>query len=96
MDDTAARLGCAIESGDFDKAEPLVLDYRNRVQAQLRAASTTTERRDIAAQALEILHLHLRLARTIRSHITARLQTIAGQSSYQQLAVERRTWCIDA
>lgn len=88
-------LARAIESGDFDAAQPLVVEYAAAVRNQLSSAVNATEREHILKNALQTLNAHLFLARAMRSHISLFLQATTGQSVYQANRRQTYTWRVD-
>jgi hypothetical protein len=92
--DISGRLASAIESGDFEAAQPLIAEYGNVMQAQLRAASPA-DRQRVYDRALETLNEHLRVARMARSHIYARVRQLSGQSLYTSQREHLHTWRVE-
>lgn len=95
LTDIAARLAAAIQSGDFEAAQPLIAEYGAAMQAQLRSAPPQ-ERQLLFDQALESLNEHLRLARSMRSHMHLRLRQLSGECLYNSQRQHLHTWRLDA
>lgn len=93
--DLIAQLSSAIQSGDFDAAQPLIADYGSTIRAELHSAPPE-ERQRIFDQALETLNEHLRLARLMRSHMHLRLRQLSGESLYSSQHQPTHTWGVDA
>lgn len=93
--DLTGRVTSAIQSGDFEAAQPLIAEYGSAIQAKLRSASPH-DRQLIFDHALETLHEHLRLARLMRSHMHLRLRQLSGESLYNGHAQPLHTWHLDA
>ncbi len=89
------QLARAIESGAFDTAQPLVVEYATAVRNDLASATNATEREHILKGALQTLNAHLYLARAMRSHISVFLQATKGQSVYQAPRRQTYTWRVD-
>ena len=94
--DLSDALGRAIEAGDFDAAQPLVLEYAETVRTRLSLASSAKERESVLRAALQTLNQHRYLACAMRSHISARLQASTGQARYQATTHEAYTWQFEA
>lgn len=92
--DIAVRLASAIQSGDFEAAQPLIAEYGSAMQAKLRSAASE-ERQLIFDRALETLNEHLRLARLMRSHMHLRLLQLSGESLYNPHGQPLHTWRFD-
>ncbi len=93
--DLAGKLERALQEGDFDAAQPLVLEYATAVRSELSSATNATERENILRNALQTLNANLYLARAMRSHISVFLQATTGQSVYQAARRQTYTWRID-
>ncbi len=81
--DEDGALRRALEAGDFEAVQPLVLQFATALRSELSLAVTLDERRVALRNALETVNAHLRLARAMRSHIFTRLEALAGHSFYQ-------------
>ncbi len=92
----AAQLASAVQSGNFEAAQPLIAEYGSTVQAQLRSAASAEERQRIYEHAFETLNEHLRLARLMRSHMHLRLRQLSGESLYNAHGQPLHTWRLDA
>lgn len=92
----AAQLASAVQSSNFEAAQPLIVEYGSTVQAQLRSAASAEERRRIYDQAIDTLSEHLRLARLMRSHMHLRLRQLSGESLYNGPGQPLHTWRLDA
>ncbi len=92
--DLAGKLERALEKGDFDAAQPLVLEYAKAVRSELSLASNAVERETILRNALQTLNANLYLARAMRSHISALLHVTTGRSLYQANR-QTYTWRVD-
>jgi len=89
------QLGRAIESGAFDTAQPLVIEYAAALRNDLSSAANASEREHILKDALQTLNTHLYLARALRSHISVFLQATTGHSVYQANRRQTYTWRVD-
>lgn len=94
--DLTGELERTIQSGDFDRARPLIAEYASSVRQELASARTAVERENILRNALQTLNAHLYLARAIRSHIAASLQATTRQSAYRTTQRDAYTWRMQA
>lgn len=94
--DLANQLEGALKTGDFGRAQPLLAAYARAVRTELFSATHAGEREEILRNALETLNAHLYLARAMRSHISARLKALAGESLYRAPSRKTYTWRIEA
>jgi hypothetical protein len=86
------KLREALQAGDFDAAQSLVLDYGRLIEERLRAAATAQERQTIFDDAQETLTNDSYLVRVMRSHICADLQAVSGHMQYQPVQSDPHCW----
>ena len=94
--EAAVQLKNAIEAGDFYGAHALIPEYAKAVQREFAAAATDGERESVLETALQALNADLYLARAKRSHLSAQLKTLTGQSVYRPSERESSSWRIEA
>jgi hypothetical protein len=86
MNDQA--LAQALQSADFTAAQYAAVEFGCGVRAEVDAAADPVHRSAICQEALETLHNHLHLARVLRAHLAAQIQSNAGSCLYAQREAE--------
>ncbi len=94
-DKIAVGMVKALEEGNAEAALSLINAYGGDVAAQLRVATTSSERQAIADDALSFLQDRLHLARVIRAHFAARIASLSQGASYASYPEASTTWKMD-
>ncbi len=88
----AEQLTRALESGDFEAAERIAIEYGNSVAAELRTGGDTA----VLRQALDAFNDNLHLTRVLRAHLAAQVHANSPAVEYQPVASESRHWQFEA
>jgi hypothetical protein len=83
------KLFAAIEEGRFEAIQPVAVDYRKQVSAQL-AAADPEERESLLTEALRPLQDALHLLRVVRAHYSTQYQNLAPDFAYRSFEPTRR------
>jgi hypothetical protein len=86
------KLRKALEAGDFEAAQPLVIACGESVRAELAAAASAEERQAIFDDAQETLKNYLYLVLVVRSHIHLQLQSVSAEVQYQSFGTDSHCW----
>jgi hypothetical protein len=89
-------LARALQSGDFEAANPLAVAYGRGVMTELRAAVSAENREAIARPALEFLNNQLHLVRVLRAHLASRLRANSVPCGYQSVEPDKHCWRFEA
>lgn len=84
----AGQLTRALETGDFETAERVAIEYGESVAASGNAAAVR--------QALDTLNDCLHLTRVLRAHLAAQVHANSPAVEYQPIASESRLWQFEA
>lgn len=86
-----ARITAALETGDFEKAEPLLTGFFNSLETDLAQIPTVQDRAAALQDAIGWMHRWLSLARVMHSHLCEQIRANLGSLSYGQAAGTRST-----
>jgi len=78
----AGTIQKALAEGDFEAADPLILEFSKSVGQQISVAVNDEQRSAIAADVLRQFNDWLHLSRVTRSHISSALHSANAESQY--------------
>ena len=87
----AAQITAALETGDFEAAEPLLANFFGSLETDLAQIPVLEDRAAALQDALGWMHRWLSLSRVMRSHINEELRMNFGSLSYGTVAQTRPT-----
>ncbi|HEX4168877.1 MAG TPA: hypothetical protein VHZ55_25720 [Bryobacteraceae bacterium] len=95
IEQLAARIQKALESGDFDTALPLIESYGKAVKTAMQTARTSHQRSEVAGSASAFLRDRLHLARVMRSQLATRLLLTRRLVSYSEPPAPANSWLLE-
>jgi len=87
----AGTIQKALAEGNFQAADPLILEFSKRVRRQISASANDEQRLELTAEALRQMDDLLHLSRVIRSHISSALHSANAESQYLAYGYDRET-----
>ena len=84
-----ARITGALETGDFETAEPLLTNFFSSLEITLAQIPAMQDRADALQDALGLMHRWLSLSRVMRSHLNEQIRMNLGNLFYGPAAEAR-------
>jgi hypothetical protein len=85
------QITSALETGDFERAEPMLADFFSSLETDLAQTPTGADRAAALQDAIGWMHRWLSLSRVMRSHLCEQIRMNLGNLSYEPVAATRST-----